>query len=42
MTATTARPRILALGTLGWLWIGVPFTYGLVQLITKIPGLVHS
>lgn len=27
------------LGVIGWLWIGIPFCYGLVQLVLKIPAL---
>ncbi|MBS1693371.1 MAG: hypothetical protein JST91_14235 [Actinobacteria bacterium] len=27
------------LGSIGWLWVGIPFLYGLVQLILKIPAL---
>ncbi|NIB31389.1 hypothetical protein HBB16_05915 [Pseudonocardia sp. MCCB 268] len=25
--------------TLAWLWVGVPFAYGLYQLVLKIPAL---
>ena len=33
-----ARSR-KALGTVAWLWVGVPFAYGLIQLLAKIPAL---
>jgi hypothetical protein len=32
-------PRIKVLGTVGWLWVGVPFTYGVYELLVKIPAL---
>ena len=32
----------LVLGTVGWVWVGVPFCYGLVQLVLKIPALFHA
>lgn len=31
-----------ALGVLAWLWVLVPFGWGLVQLIGKIPALFGS
>lgn len=34
-----ASTRNLTLGVIGWLWIGIPFCYGLVQLVLKIPAL---
>ena len=33
------RQRNLSLGIIGWLWVGIPFGYGLVQLVLKIPAL---
>jgi hypothetical protein len=27
------------LGIVSWLWVGVPFTYGLYELVVKIPAL---
>jgi hypothetical protein len=31
--------RNLTLGIVGWLWIGIPFCYGIVALVLKIPAL---
>ncbi len=36
---TSATTRNAPLAVLGWLWVGVPFAYGLVQLVLKIPAL---
>lgn len=33
------RSSNLTLGIVGWIWVGVPFCYGLVQLFLKIPAL---
>lgn len=30
------------IGVVAWLWVGLPFLYGLVQLIVKIPALFSS
>jgi hypothetical protein len=38
-TASDARSRNLLLGTIGWVWVGAPFCYGLVQLLIKIPAV---
>ena len=27
------------IGVVAWLWVGLPFLYGLVQLVAKIPAL---
>jgi hypothetical protein len=32
-------PRSKVLGIVSWLWVGVPFTYGLYELVVKIPAL---
>jgi hypothetical protein len=32
-------PRANALGIVSWLWVGVPFTYGVYELVVKIPAL---
>jgi hypothetical protein len=32
-------PRSKVLGTVSWLWVGVPFTYGVYELVVKIPAL---
>lgn len=32
-------PRVKALGAVSWLWVGVPFGYGLYELLAKIPAL---
>ena len=37
--ASGSSPRNVILGAVGWIWVGVPFCYGLVQLVLKIPGL---
>ena len=37
--ASGPSSRNLVLGTIGWIWVGVPFCYGLVQLVAKIPAL---
>ncbi|BBX61353.1 hypothetical protein MSAS_05270 [Mycobacterium saskatchewanense] len=34
-----AAPRNTALGLISWLWVGVPFAYGLYELVVKIPAL---
>ena len=33
------RPISPVLAVLAWLWVLVPFTYGLYQLLIKIPAL---
>jgi hypothetical protein len=38
--ASDGRSRNLLLGTMGWVWVGAPFCYGIVQLMIKIPALV--
>lgn len=38
-SASGSASRNVTLGTVGWIWVGVPFCYGLVQLVLKIPGL---
>jgi hypothetical protein len=40
-SGSTTSPRNLLLGTIGWLLVGVPFCYGLVQLVVKIPALFN-
>lgn len=37
--AAQARPVAPVLVALAWLWVIVPFGYGLVQLLQKVPGL---
>jgi hypothetical protein len=32
------RPRTLLM-VVAWLWVGVPFAYGLWQLLIKLPAL---
>ena len=42
MSATTSGTPVRsrkALGVVAWLWVGLPFAYGLVQLVAKIPAL---
>jgi hypothetical protein len=35
--ATSSRSKVL--GVVSWLWVGVPFMYGVYQLVVKIPAL---
>ena len=37
--AGTDRPINPVLAVLAWLWVLVPFGYGLVQLVGRIPAL---
>jgi hypothetical protein len=34
-----ASPRVKVLGVVSWLWVGLPFTYGVYELLVKIPAL---
>jgi hypothetical protein len=38
-TEDTGRPISPAVVVLAWLWVLVPFGYGLYQLVLKIPAL---
>ena len=38
-TENTGRPISHAVVVLAWLWVLVPFCYGLYQLVLKIPAL---
>jgi hypothetical protein len=43
-TATSGRhteraPMVRPLAVAMWLWVAIPFGYGLYQLVVKIPGL---
>jgi hypothetical protein len=38
-TEGTARPISPVFMVLAWLWVLVPFAYGLYQLVIKIPAL---
>jgi hypothetical protein len=38
-SSRSTSPRIKALGVVSWLWVGVPFTYGVYELVVKIPAL---
>lgn len=38
-TAGSRSPLFYALIVLAWLWVVVPFAYGLFQLVVKIPAL---
>ncbi|WAJ46507.1 hypothetical protein OK015_08620 [Mycobacterium sp. Aquia_216] len=31
--------RVWPLGIVSWVWVGVPFVYGLYELVVKIPAL---
>jgi hypothetical protein len=35
--APSSRDKLL--GMVSWLWVGVPFAYGLCELVLKIPAL---
>lgn len=35
MDRTSNLPNMIA----GWLWVGVPFVYGVYELVVKIPAL---
>lgn len=36
----TTRPAVnMPLAVFMWLWVAAPFTYGLYQLVVKIPAL---
>ena len=39
--STLGKPaaNILVIGIVAWLWVLIPFAYGLYQLIIKIPAL---
>jgi hypothetical protein len=41
-SAGRRTPMFWVLLVLVWLWVAVPFTYGLVQLIGRIPALFSS
>jgi hypothetical protein len=32
-------PQIKLLAVVSWLWVGVPFAYGVYELVVKIPAL---
>ncbi len=32
-------PAVRPLAVAAWVWVGVPFCYGLYQLVAKIPAL---
>lgn len=38
-TITATSPCTKLLGLVTWLWVGVPFSYGLYELVAKIPAL---
>ena len=42
MTEEHAQSSNTMLAAGAWIWVGVPFAYGLVQLFTKIPALFSS
>ena len=33
---------LLLIGIIAWLWVLIPFAYGVYQLVTKIPALFAS
>jgi hypothetical protein len=35
--ARSSRSKLL--GVVSWLWVGVPFTYGVYELVVKLPAL---
>jgi hypothetical protein len=40
--ATAGRSGAPTIAWLSWIWVGLPFLYGLVMLVTKIPALFGS
>lgn len=42
MTEEHAESGSTMLAAVAWIWVGVPFAYGLVQLFTKIPALFSN
>lgn len=41
-TPEPAPGRQRVIGVVAWLWVGLPFLYGLIQLVGKIPALFSS
>ena len=41
-TESTSRPVSPVLAALAWVWVLIPFGYGLYQLVIKIPALFGS
>jgi hypothetical protein len=40
---TQDRPAVtMVIGVIAWLWVLIPFAYGLYQLVIKIPALFGS
>ena len=39
MTTQEKSSSTLVIGILAWLWVLIPFAYGLYQLVIKIPAL---
>jgi hypothetical protein len=39
MTTQEKSSSTLVIGILAWLWVLIPFAYGLYQLLVKIPAL---
>ena len=39
ITHDKSAGTMLAIGILAWLWVLIPFAYGLYQLVIKIPAL---
>ncbi|MEE6134830.1 hypothetical protein SKC41_00595 [Mycobacterium sp. 050128] len=37
--SVATSPRVKLLGLASWLWVGVPFGYGVYELAVKIPAL---
>jgi len=38
-SATDKPANMLLIGIVAWLWVLIPFAYGLYQLLIKIPAL---
>ncbi len=38
-STTEAKPVGMVIAVLAWLWVLVPFSYGLYQLLGRIPAL---
>ncbi|MDT7554132.1 MAG: hypothetical protein QOI16_2668 [Pseudonocardiales bacterium] len=42
MTTQDRPASTMVIGVIAWLWVLIPFAYGLYQLVIKIPALFGS
>ena len=42
MTTQDRPASTMVIGVIAWLWVLIPFAYGLYQLVVKIPALFGS